>query len=173
MTRNRVDKIVFVKFWFYPSDPTVFPGEIIPVITKSNCIFPGKARGDKNFILTCSDSSMAEVFLHCYLFFSILTIFRTKTANFGSVPFPWILESFKNFQTVFLFLFARILPLVRISAMLKHIGGARAQKPPKKGYFVDAESVRKTLENFNLTTTNAILMKLTKIMVLHEGEAFV
>ena len=57
--------------------------------------------------------------------------------------------------------------------MLKHIGGTRAQKPPKKGYFVDAESVRKTLENFNLTTTNATLMKLTKIMVLHEGEAFV
>ena len=34
---------------------------------------------------------------------------------------------------------------------------------------MDAESVRKTLEFFNLTTTNAILMKLTTIMYLHES----
>ena len=59
---------------------------------------------------------------------------------------------------------------MRISAILDHIGGVRAQKPPKKGYFVDAESVRKTLEIVNLTTTaNAILMKLTRIMYLHES----
>ena len=29
------------------------------------------------------------------------------------------------------------------------LGGVRAQKPPKKGYFVDAESVRKTSLTFN------------------------
>ena len=35
---------------------------------------------------------------------------------------------------------------------------------------MDAESVRKTLKTFNLTTTNAILMKLsTIIMYLHES----
>ena len=69
-----------------------------------------------------------------------------------------------------MFLFDRVLPLLRISAILDHIGGVRAQKPPKKGYFVDAESVRKTLEIVNLTTTaNAILMKLTRIMYLHES----
>ena len=34
---------------------------------------------------------------------------------------------------------------------------------------MDAESVRKMLEIFNLTTTNAILMKLTTIMYLHES----
>ena len=68
-----------------------------------------------------------------------------------------------------MFLFDRVLPLLRISAISDHIGGVRAQKPPKKGYFVDAESVRKTLEIFNLTTTNAILMKLTTIMYLHES----
>ena len=33
---------------------------------------------------------------------------------------------------------------------------------------MDAESVRETLKNFNLTTTNAILTKLTTIMCLHE-----
>ena len=46
----------------------------------------------------------------------------------------------KNFQTVFLF--AGILLLLRISAILDYTGGIRAQKPPKKGYFVNAESVR-------------------------------
>ena len=34
---------------------------------------------------------------------------------------------------------------------------------------MDTESLRKTLEIFNLTTTNAILMKLTTIMYRHES----
>ena len=63
----------------------------------------------------------------------------TKSANFGSVSFPKILESFKNFPNSFFF--PRILPLVRISAILDHIERVRAQKPPKNGYFVAAESV--------------------------------
>ena len=66
------------------------------------------------------------------------------------------------FQLVFSF--ARVLPLLRILAILDHIGWVRAQKPPKRGYFMDAGSSHKTLEIFNLTTTNAILMKLTIIM---------
>ena len=73
----------------------------------------------------------------------------------------------KKFQTVFFF--ARVLPLVRLLAILDHIGGVKTQKTSNKGYFLDAESVRKTLEIFNLTTTNAILMKLTTIMYLHES----
>ena len=35
--------------------------------------------------------------------------------------------------------------MVTISALLDHIWEERAEKPPKKGYFVDAESVRKTI----------------------------
>ena len=58
---------------------------------------------------------------------------------------------------------------MRISAILDHIGGVKAQKQPKKGYFVNAESVRKILEIFNVTTTDAIPMKLTTIMYLHES----
>ena len=58
---------------------------------------------------------------------------------------------------------------MRISAILNHIGGVRAQKPTKKGYLVDAESVRKTLEILNSPTTDTILMKLTTIMYLHES----
>ena len=58
---------------------------------------------------------------------------------------------------------------MRILAILDHIGGVKAQKPPKKSSFVDGELVRKILEMFNLTTANAILTKLTTIMFLHES----
>ena len=68
-----------------------------------------------------------------------------------------------------MFFFVRVLILVRISAILDYIWGSKGQKPPKKGYFINAESVRKTLETFNLATTYAILMKLTTIMYLHES----
>ena len=51
-------------------DPTVFPSKIIPNIAKSNRIFPRKGRGDKDFILTYLDSSVAEVFpLYCLFFY--------------------------------------------------------------------------------------------------------
>ena len=50
-------------------EPTVFPAKIIPNIAKNNRIFPGKERGDKYFILTNLNSSMAEFFLHYCLFF--------------------------------------------------------------------------------------------------------
>ena len=46
--------------------------------------------------------------------------------------------------------------------------GERAQKPPKKGYFMDAASPRKHLKIYNLTTTNATVMKLNIIMCLHK-----
>ena len=43
------------------------------------------------------------------------------------------------------------------------------QKPSKKGHFIEAESTPKTLKTFNLTTTNAILIKFTTIMYLYES----
>ena len=42
--------------------------------------------------------------------------------------------------------------------------GITTQKPPKKGYFIDAESKRKTLKTFSSAITKTILMKLTTIM---------
>ena len=50
-------------------DTALFPGENIPNNAKSNLIFPGKGRKDKDFILTYSDSLMAEAFPHYCLFF--------------------------------------------------------------------------------------------------------
>ena len=116
-------------------DPTVFPGKIILILQKSNRIFSGKRKGDKNFILTYLDSSMTEVFPHYCLFFSILTIFRRKRGlkvgpevlTLGPPLFHKYSNPSKSFQTVFLF--ARVIPLVRILAILDHIGGVRTQKP--------------------------------------------
>ena len=77
-----------------------------------------------------------------------------------------------------MFLYARLLPLVRISVILDHIwksggegggGEVKTQRPPKKGHFMDAELTRKTFKKSDLTTTNTILMKPTTIMYLHES----
>ena len=53
--------------------------------------------------------------------------------------------------------------------------GEKVQKPPpppqkkkKSGHFMDAASPRKHLKIYNLTATNATLMKLTTIMYLHK-----
>ena len=46
--------------------------------------------------------------------------------------------------------------------------GERAQKPTKRGHFMDAASPRKHLKIYNLTATNATLMKLTTIMYHHK-----
>ena len=124
--------------------------------------------------MTHLDSSMAEVFPHYCLFFSILTIFRRKRGlkagpkvlTLGPSVFHKNSNPSKNSQTVFLF--ARALPLVGILPILDYIGGIRAQKPPKKGYFVDSELLSKILEMFNLTTANSILNKLNTIVYLHD-----
>ena len=47
-------------------------------------------------------------------------------------------------------------------------GGERSQEPPKRDHFMDAASVRKHLKIYNLTTTNATLMKLTTVMHLRK-----
>ena len=47
-------------------------------------------------------------------------------------------------------------------------GGERAQKPPKRGHFMNAASPQKHLKIYNLTTANATLKKLTTIMYFHK-----
>ena len=68
-----------------------------------------------------------------------------------------------------MFFFPRVRPLVGMSANWTIFGGVRTQKPPKKVYLLDVESVRKILTIYNLTTTNAMLMKLTTTIYLHES----
>ena len=57
---------------------------------------------------------------------------------------------------------------MRILAILDHIEGIRDQKAPRRAILWMLNGYEK-LETFNLTTTNAILMKLTTIMYLHES----
>ena len=82
-----------------------------------------------------------------------------KTVNFGCLPFELKYKILKYFSN---FVFPNTNwrpPLVKISAKLNNILGKKGQKNPRKG-FMDAESIPKSLKNFNFTTTNAILMKL-------------
>ena len=69
-----------------------------------------------------------------------------KSANFGSASFSWKLKSFKCFQTTFLF--ARALPLVRISAILDYIWRSRDPKTSKKRPFHECWIGTQNFENF-------------------------
>ena len=62
-------------------------------------------------------------------------------------------------------------PLLKISTNLSHICGRKGPEPPiplKRGHFMEAALSRKHLKIYNLTTTNAALMKLTAIMYRHK-----
>ena len=92
----------------------------------------------------------------------------TKSANFRSASFSWKLNSFKFFfKQCFCLLEYYLKQECRQYWTI--FGGIMTQKPSSEGHFMDAESVRKTLKTFNLTTTNDILMKLTTIMYLYES----
>ena len=108
-------------------EPTMFLAINSPNSAKSNLIFPGKGRGDRALILTYLVSSMTEDFLGYCLFFSILAISKRnlgvkvgpKVHFLGPSLFHKNSNPSKYFQTMFLF--ARVLPLVRIPANLDKI----------------------------------------------------
>ena len=84
--------------------------------------------------------------LDLYLFYESLSFFSN---NVFFLPEYYLWWEFRQYWTIF--------------------GRLRAQKPSKKDHFMDAKSVRKTLKSFNLTTSNAVMMKLTTVMYLHES----
>ena len=105
-------------------DPNLLPGKNSPNIAKSNHVFLGKGAGDRALILTYLDSPMAEVFPSYCLYFG------PKVQTLDSYRFY---ESFNFFSNnVF---FTRVLPLVRISAILDHIWEIKGPKTSKKGPF--------------------------------------
>ena len=155
----------FVKIWKN--------SENTPNIAKINRVFSGKGRGDRALILTYLDNPVAVAFPHYWISFSISVIFRgkrvvkvgPKVQTLGRFLFHENSNPSYFFQTMFLFV--RVL-LMRILAILDHIWGSKgpkiSQKRPFHGYWIGTQNI----EN-NLTTTNAILMKLTTIMYLHES----
>ena len=151
-------------------DPALFPGKNSLNIGKSNRIFPGKGRGDKAFILTYLDSPTVEVFLPCFLTSAIFrgkqgVKVRPKMPSFGSFLFNKNSNPSKKTSNFF---FARVLPLVRISAILDFIWGSKDPNTSQKEHWM-LNRYAKLLKILNLTTANAILMKLTTIMYLHES----
>ena len=130
-------------------DPILFPAKNSSNIAKINRIFPGKRRRDKALILTYLDSPMVEVFPHYWLSFSILAYLQGETEcqswtkTLGLSLFYENSKASKTFQTMFLF--ARVLPLVRISAILDYIWGIKGSKSFWKDHFVNVESVHKMI----------------------------
>ena len=119
--------------------PTLFPGKNSPNIAKSDRIFPGKRKEDRALILTYLNNPMDEVFSSCSLSFSISAIFSgkrvikvgPKVKTLGSSLFHENSNPSNFFKRMLLF--ARVLPLVRILAISRHIWGSKGPKPPKKG----------------------------------------
>ena len=120
-------------------DRTLFPGKNSPNIAKSNRVFPGKGKEDRALILTYLNSSMAEVFPQHSSSFSISAIFRgkwvikvgPKVKTLGSSLFHENSNPSNFFQTMHVF--ARLLPLVRILAILHHIWGSKGPKTSQEG----------------------------------------
>ena len=50
----------------------------------------------------------------------------------------------------------------------KPLPPAKKKRRRKKGIFINAEFVGKTLKGYNLPTTKAVLIKIANIMYLHE-----
>ena len=79
--------------------------------------------------------------------------------NFNCIPFEPKIKIWKDFSnSVYLigdYLWSKFQQDQAI------FGGVRVQKIPKRGHFMDAEPIQKTLKIFNFTTAVAILMKLT------------
>ena len=118
----------------FTCEPTFFPAKNSPHSLKSKLFSLGKERGDIFFILTCLGSPMAEIFLHYCQYFLTLAIFRGKL-GINVMPKVQILgpsffhknsDPSKILQTMFLF--AKVLPLVKISARLDHIFGSKGPK---------------------------------------------
>ena len=114
---------------------------------------------------------MLEVFIYCCLSFPILAIFRwkrvvkvgPKVQTLGPSLFHECLNPSSFFNQWFCLLEYYLWWEFRQYWTI--FGRANAQKPPKKGYFMDAESVRKTLKTFKLITTNVILIRRTTIII--------
>ena len=163
-------QILILSLWFLTLP--YFLATIAQILQKVIVFFPGKVRGDRALILTCLNSPIANVFPHYCLYFFISTIFRgkrmvkvwPKVQTLGTSLFHEFFNFFSN--NVFSLLECYLWWECRQYCTI--FGGVRTQKPPKKNHFMDAESVRKTLKTFNLATSNAIMMKLTAMIYLHE-----
>ena len=125
-------------------DSTLFLDKNSPNIAKSNRVVPGKGGGNRALILTYLDSLMDEIFQPDRLYFSISAIFRRKPLV--KVGPPLFINPSISFQAMFLF--ARVLPMSRISAILDHIWLSKGPKTSQKGPFDGCWIGTQNFENF-------------------------
>ena len=96
-----------------------------------------------------------------------------QTINFGYVSLPFKHLILKDCSEIVLSYERRTSAqnLNKLESYLRE-KGPRTPPPPslplKRGHFMDAALSRKHLKIYNLTTTNATLVKLTAIMYLHK-----
>ena len=118
------------------------------------------------------DIPMAESFSEVFLFSSISAIFRGKrgsklhqTCKFGYLLFLkiWIFQNPLNTVCISL----NTNSGRNFGKIWQHLGELGPKKT-QKGQFHGCCIATKTFEIYNLTTTNAIRMKLSTIMYLHE-----
>ena len=114
-------------------------------------------------ILTYLDSPVAKVFPRYCLFLSISAILKGKRER-GRVKVRTKVRILQNFFKQ-CFCLLEYLPMVTILAILDHTWESRGQKTSQIGLFCGCWIGT----TFNLTTTNAILTELTKIIYLHES----
>ena len=91
----------------------------------------------------------------------------TKTVNFEYVPFP-LKRLILKYCSETVFVLWETTSGRNFRKLEPCLGEKGPRKPPKRRHFMDASSPRKHLKSYNLTTKNAILMKLSTIMYHHK-----
>ena len=169
---NIICQILILPIWLVT--PPCFLVKLSQILQKVIVFFPERREEIKISFWHIWIAQWLKFFRSTAYFFILTIIRRKRGVKLGRKVLtlsPFLFHKYSNpskkFQTVFLF--ARVLPLLRISAILDHIWRVRTQKTSQKGQFRGCWTVRKILDIFNLTTTNAILMKLTTIMYFHES----
>ena len=169
---NIICQILILPIWLVT--PPCFLVKLSQILQKVIVFFPERGEEIKISFWHIWIAQWLKFFRSTAYFFILTIIRRKRGVKLGRKVLtlsPSLFHKYSNpskkFQTVFLF--ARVLPLLRISAILDHIWRVRTQKTSQKGQFRGCWTVRKILDIFNLTTTNAILMKLTTIMYFHES----
>ena len=140
-------------------DSALFPAQNSPNSAKSNRSFHRIGRRDRALTLTYLDGPVPQVIPSKYIHF-----FRFRSSpgeKEGSKLNPSKnlnpSKTFKLFCLLDYYLWRKI----------GKMGPYLEEKAPEN-HLMNAELVRKVLKDFKLTTTNAILIKLTTIMYLHE-----
>ena len=121
------------------SESALFPIKNSRNIAKSNRIVPGKGRRDRALSLTYLDSPMAEVFPNTAYFLWFFGVkVGLKVQILGPLVFHRSSNPSKTFQAMFLF--------PQVGGFGPFIWESKGPKSPNKRNFMDAESVRKTLD---------------------------